>query len=355
MNREIKRAAAQDADGLGSPVPADFRGLSAAFFGETLAAWSRLVAAERLPPVLLLDGRSGLGKRRLAAALAALNVCDAPTAAGPCGRCRGCAWLLAGEHPEVLWLERPGSGSGGKAEPYTVADADALQEHLALMPSEGAKRRIVVMVDADLLTLQAANRLLKTLEEPPPAGLIVLTTSRRRQLPATVLSRCVRWFVAPPPAAATAAWLRQAYEELHGGAPETAFLDELLRRSALAPERALGLLHEAAGGAAGADRDAVLNELLTAPDAAAALHAAEAVSRDKEVSALLLLQSLEIRLNDRYRQSLTAASVPGGDAVDHETLRRRRQLLRRSKQLAGRGRVPLNVQLTAEAVAASRW
>src|SRR5690606_29558793 len=115
--------------------------------------WRRLVAEDRLPPVLLITGREGLGKRLLLAALAAMHVCETGVA---CGACAPCRLLQAGTHPELLWLE----SETGK---LMIEDASALQEHVALSAARDVRARLAVMVDADQMTTQAANRLLKTL------------------------------------------------------------------------------------------------------------------------------------------------------------------------------------------------
>lgn len=357
----------------GEQAPADFRTLVG--FDRHLTLWSSLVTFGKLPPVLLLDGRAGLGKRKLAAALAAMHVCGSMSKAGPCGICQGCQWFLAGEHPEVLWLEHGPEGEGdGKVSAYAVADAEALQDHLSLKPEGGVRRRVAVLIDADLLTNQAANRLLKTLEEPPDAGLIILTTSRRRQLLPTVLSRAVRWVVAPPPTEVSQVALEVAYESLCGVKAPVGYIAELLRRTALAPERALALLQEemedraqleageAAQGRQGRQH-ALFEALMHAANVTGALQAAEAIARRKDLSAFLLLEGLEIQLNEEYRQLLGLAQesdlVRPSKGLTHApvemaALKRRRQLLRDAKRLASRGRVPLNTQLAAEAFAMSQ-
>jgi len=147
-------------------------------YDEPTKAWADMIAAGRLPPVMLLVGREGLGKRLLLAKLAALYLCRTGNA---CGACDSCQWLLSDSHPEVLWIE----SSQGK---LALDDATRLQDHLSLSPGTGIKARIAVVVDADQLNTQAANRLLKTLEEPPPRTAILMSTSRVHGMLPTVLS-----------------------------------------------------------------------------------------------------------------------------------------------------------------------
>ena len=85
---------------LKAPVIPDWRSL----FGhdQVSGAWSEMIGAGRLPPVVLLVGREGIGKRLLLARLAALYLCRTTTA---CGQCDACQWLLSDSHPEVMWIE----------------------------------------------------------------------------------------------------------------------------------------------------------------------------------------------------------------------------------------------------------
>ena len=136
---------------------------------------------ERFPPVLLITGQSGLGKRRMAHFVAALGVCE--TRSG-CGQCAPCQRILKQTQEEVL------SYTGD--EKFTVEDAQNSQMHLSYLPNQvpGSKPmfRSLIITDAERMTLQAANRLLKTLEEPGQNVLILLVTSRTHRLPVTIRS-----------------------------------------------------------------------------------------------------------------------------------------------------------------------
>ena len=68
--------------------------------------WNELASlAERLPHALLIHGLVGVGKRALAEHLAQFLLCEGPGSGRPCGRCDGCRWFVAGNHPDVRWLE----------------------------------------------------------------------------------------------------------------------------------------------------------------------------------------------------------------------------------------------------------
>ena len=110
----------------------------------------------------------------------------------PCRSCPSCFKLAAGSHPDLIVLE-PEAGK----KKIAIEQARELIKRLNYPPLEG-DRRVVLIPDADRLSLEAANALLKTLEEPPADTLTLLTSSLREALPATVISRC-QSFLFPRP------------------------------------------------------------------------------------------------------------------------------------------------------------
>ena len=141
---------------------------------------------DTLPPCLVFSGPAGVGKRRLALALAAVLNCDVgPDATAPdaCGTCRACLRIARGVHTDVIIIEPGDTGS------IKVDVIRSLIDRAMFRPFEG-RRRVVIVDDADLLVPQAQNALLKTLEEPPDASVFLLVTSRPHLLLPTVRSRC---------------------------------------------------------------------------------------------------------------------------------------------------------------------
>lgn len=170
-------------------------------------AWARLAGAladDRLPQGLLIRGMPGLGGLQLALRLAAAALCEAPSTGGDaCGRCRGCRWVAAGSHPDLVRVEPD------KPEaPIRVDAVRELGETLALASHAGG-RRVAVLAPADALNAAAANALLKTLEEPPAGTVLVLVTARAGRLPATVRSRCQVLALRPVFDRTTEAWLAE--------------------------------------------------------------------------------------------------------------------------------------------------
>jgi len=181
-----------------------------------LAPWQdalvqRLVAAreaDRLGHALLLTGPQGLGKHAVAQALAARLLCASPEAGRACGRCRHCALLAAGTHPDVQHISFEINEKTGKLRTEVVIDQmRRLGEWFALTPQLGGAQ--VALIDpADALNRAAANSLLKTLEEPSGDRFLLLVSHRAHQLPATIRSRCHRFELRLPPREQGLAWLQ---------------------------------------------------------------------------------------------------------------------------------------------------
>lgn len=184
--------------------------------------WSALMRdATRLPHALLLHGPEGLGKRAFAWRLAYATLCLTPDAQGDaCGRCLSCARFAAGTHPDLRLVTPLEDG-----RTIAIDQVRALREFAALRPHTSA-RKFALLAPAEAMNLNAANALLKLLEEPPSATVLVLVASRPAQLAATIRSRCAAVPFRPPPANEAVQWLQaqgvaqpQAALNLSGGAP----------------------------------------------------------------------------------------------------------------------------------------
>jgi DNA polymerase-3 subunit delta' len=184
----------------------------------------RAASEGRLPQALLLTGPVGAGKQRLALWLAQTLLCS-EGAAEPCGRCAECRLVLEIAHPDLHWfvpIPRLKAGEAAKqVDEARQALAEALaerREHGRWEPADGAsghwlasvrvlqrvvaitpfrsRRKVVILGDAERLVVQeanveAANALLKVLEEPPADTILVLTAAEPQVLLATIRSRTV--------------------------------------------------------------------------------------------------------------------------------------------------------------------
>ncbi len=187
------------------------------------ALWATLSRQfERLPHALLLYGRPGLGKHAFALQLAQALLCTAPRAGAGCGQCHGCRLFAAGTHPDLALI-----GLVEEAKSVTIDQIRALGDFLALRPHT-ATRKVVVISPAEAMNLNAANALLKLLEEPPLGSILLLVSSHPARLPATIRSRCSRVFFKVPARSNGASWVlshasggteSEALLALAGGAP----------------------------------------------------------------------------------------------------------------------------------------
>lgn len=134
-----------------------------------------------LPHAILLFGPRGVGKALAARTLAQALLCGSSSA---CGACPPCGKVVRETHPDFLRI----SPDEGKRW-ITVGQARSAIDWMHVRPLEG-ERRTLLIDPADSLRTEAANALLKTLEEPPPYGVLILIAGSPSSIPETVLSRC---------------------------------------------------------------------------------------------------------------------------------------------------------------------
>ncbi len=186
----------------------------------------RAIAAMAEPPhALLFAGPARTGRTLLALELAGLLNCEADALDGrPCGECRACRLIAERAHPDVLHLE-PGDSfcrGGGGHQPHPgsrdirICQVRGLIESVSRYPFEG-RFRVIVIEPADRMGQEAANTLLKTLEEPPPATVLALISAAPESLLETIRSRCRTLAVPLVPDAAIVEGLRE-----RGFSPEVA-------------------------------------------------------------------------------------------------------------------------------------
>ena len=132
----------------------------------------------------LFTGTRGTGKTSCAKILAKAVNCLAPIDGSPCNRCAICKAIEAGACTDVQEIDAA-SNNG-------VDHVRALRDDAVYTPAE-AKKRVYIIDEVHMLSMQAFNALLKTIEEPPEHLLFILATTELHKVPATILSRCQRF------------------------------------------------------------------------------------------------------------------------------------------------------------------
>jgi len=158
-----------------------------------------LLARNPLPPASIFEGPDGIGKRTAALALAAVANCRQPADHDMCGSCSSCLKAEAGNHPDITLF----------VPEKNVIKIDMMR-HLSreayYRPFEG-QARFFIVDEAEKMTEEAANSLLKTLEEPPPTSHLVLVTAFPHRLLSTIRSRCQTFTFRPLTRPEIASWL----------------------------------------------------------------------------------------------------------------------------------------------------
>jgi len=143
----------------------------------------KAMALSRVGHSYVFSGLNAIGKKTLALAFTQALICQNPSSLNDaCGNCPSCRKMASGNHPDIHRLET-------QAQFIRIDAIRNIQQQMTFKPLEGQKR-VFIIDDADIMNEQAANALLKTLEEPSRDNIIILVTARPYWLPQTILSRC---------------------------------------------------------------------------------------------------------------------------------------------------------------------
>jgi DNA polymerase-3 subunit gamma/tau len=256
-------------------------------------ALTNALKAGRVAHAYLFTGARGVGKTSTARILAkALNCAEGPTPS-PCGKCDMCVGIASGDDVDVI--EMDGASNRG------IDEVRDIRGNVQYRPSR-ARFKIYIIDEVHMLTTQAFNALLKTLEEPPPHVKFIFATTDAQSVPITILSRCQRFDFAGIPISRIAEQL-QAIVEREGLRADPEALELIARRAGGSMRDAQSLLDQLLAfandkltadqvhhllGTAGDDRVLSLAEAVMSRDAARALdHLAEACATGLQLGELV--------------------------------------------------------------------
>lgn len=212
----------------------------------------KAIDTDKVAHAYLFSGPRGTGKTSTAKIFArAMNCVHGPTS-HPCNECEICRHILSGESMDVVEIDAASNRS--------IEDIRTLRETIKFMPAEGHKK-IYIIDEVHMLTTEAFNALLKTLEEPPAHVIFILATTEPERIPMTILSRCQRYEFRRITSADIAARLMYVAEQEHIGLTKGAA--HILAVQADGGMRdALSMLDQCAGNADGQIDEGLVRDLL---------------------------------------------------------------------------------------------
>ncbi len=253
----------------------------------------RAFALGRVAHAFMLTGVRGVGKTTTARIIARCLCCVGPDGTGgptaePCGVCANCTAILADRHPDVIEMDA--------ASRTGVDDVREIIDATRFRPMQ-ARAKVFIVDEVHMLSRNAFNALLKTLEEPPPHVTFIFATTELRKVPVTVLSRCQRFDLRRVSVAELAGHFAGiAAKEGVAVAPEA--LEAVARAADGSVRDGLSLLDqaiargadpaEATGGAAGVISAAVVADMLGLADRGLVFDLLDAVMRGQAADALAI-------------------------------------------------------------------
>ena len=150
------------------------------------------LSSRKISHAYIINGEKSSGKEFIARVFAMALQCE-EDGAEPCGRCRSCKQALSANHPDIIYVRHE------KPNTISVDDIRAQVNHDVAIKPYSRPYKVYVVGEAEKMTVQAQNAILKTLEEPPEYAVLLLLTANVNSLLPTILSRCVVLNMKPVP------------------------------------------------------------------------------------------------------------------------------------------------------------